>query len=89
MDELSKDAADGPDVDVRRVQLLAKQEFGGAVPQGDDDRRVMLQGRPVFSGQAEVADLNDAAVAQEDVGCLEIPENENVTVKGKFYLLLL
>ena len=32
VDELSKYAADGPNVDVRRVQLLAKQEFGGTVP---------------------------------------------------------
>ena len=34
----------------------------------------MLQWRPVLSGQAKVADLQDAVVAQEDVGCLEIPK---------------
>ena len=76
VDELSKDAADGPHVDVRRVQLLAEQELRGAVPERDDHRRVVLEGGPVLSGQAKVADLYDAAVAQKDVGCFEIPENE-------------
>ena len=71
--ELSKDAPDGPDVDVRRVQLLAEQEFGGAVPKGDDDRRVMLQGRAVLPGKAKVADFEDPVIAQKDIGCLQIP----------------
>ena len=73
VDELTEDAPDGPDVDVRRVQLLAEQEFGGAVPKGDDDRRVMLQGRSVLPGQAKVADFEDPVIAQKDIGCLQIP----------------
>ena len=74
VDEFSKDAADRPDVDVRRVLLLPEQELGGSVPECDDNGRVVLQGRPVLSRQAEVSHLQDAAVAQEDVGRLEISE---------------
>lgn len=55
--QLPEDAAHGPDVNVRGVLLGAQQQLRGAVPQGDDDGGVVLQGRPVLTRQPKIADL--------------------------------
>jgi hypothetical protein len=59
--QLSEDAAQGPDVDVGGVLLDAQQEFGGAVPQRHYNGGVRLQRRPVLTSQAKVSHLKKIA----------------------------
>jgi hypothetical protein len=51
-----------------------EEELRRAVPERHDDRRVGLQRGPVLAREAEVADLEDAVVAEKQVRGLDVPE---------------
>jgi hypothetical protein len=71
VDELHEDAADGPDVDGRRVVGGVEQQLGRAVP----PRHHVLRHHVAVGGRArqpEVADLEVAVGAEQQVAGLEV-----------------
>ena len=67
-----EDAAEAPDVDGGGVGLGAEEDLGGAVPQRDDLVRVRPDGEGEGARQAEVCELDGAAVVDEQVLRLEV-----------------
>ncbi len=78
--EFSHDATDGPEIDGRGVVLLTEENFGGAVPEGDDLVSVGVHGDLEGAGETEVGDLEGVVVLEEDVGGLQVAVNDAVAV---------
>ena len=64
---LCKDATDGPDVNGAGVLVGPEKDLGGAVPQGDHLVRVDADRDAEGPGEAEVGDLDGAALVDEQV----------------------
>ena len=79
-DELSKDGADGPDVDGARVVLGAKEELGGPVPAGDDVGGHDLVGVGEAAGETEIGKLDLAVGGDEQVVGLDIAVEDEALV---------
>lgn len=80
-DELAHDAADGPHVDGGIVGARSEEELGGAVPECDDELGEFGAGVADVAGHAEVCDLEEAAVGEEEVGCFEVAVEDVVLVE--------
>ena len=78
--EFSHDAANGPHVDGGRIVLFTEEDFGGAVPEGDDFVSVGVHGDLEGTSKAEVSNLEGVVVLEEDVGGLQVTVNDAVTV---------
>jgi hypothetical protein len=78
--EFSHDATDRPQINSGAVVLLTKEDFRGAVPEGDDFVSVGVHGDLEGASKAEVSDLEGVVVLEEDVGRLQIAVNDAVTV---------
>jgi hypothetical protein len=77
---LGEDAADGPHVDACRVLATAEQDFGRAIPQGDDLVRVGAQGHAKGAGETKIGELEIAVLVDEEVLWLEIAMQDAVGV---------
>lgn len=79
VDHLDEDAADGPDVDGRRVRLGAEQDLGRAVPERDDLVRVRAHGDAKRAREPKVGELELVARAlDEQVLGLEVAVQDAV-----------
>mmetsp|Transcript_39919 Transcript_39919/g.85046 ORF Transcript_39919/g.85046 Transcript_39919/m.85046 type:complete len:383 (-) Transcript_39919:4-1152(-) len=78
---LGEDAADGPDVDGGGVAGGAEEEFGGAVPEGDDLVGVGSVREAGEAGEAEVCEFQGVSVGtDQEVVRLQIPVQHPVGV---------
>ena len=74
-EQLGEDAADGPEVDGGRVVVRAEDQLRRAVPYGHDHLVTAVQrGQRLVhaAGEAQIADLDAAAVGDHDVGRLQV-----------------
>lgn len=69
-----EDASDRPDVDGGGVAGCAEEEFGGAVPEGDDLVGVGSVGEAGEAGEAEIGEFEGQSVgADQEIMRLQIP----------------
>ena len=71
-DHLDEDGADGPDVDGGRVGLRSEENFGRAVPKGNDLVGQRSDGGAEGPGQAKVGQLEPSVARYEQVLRLEV-----------------
>jgi hypothetical protein len=58
LNHLSKDASSGPKVNTQSICLLAEQNFGAAVPEGNDFMSVRFNWESKSAGKAKISQLN-------------------------------
>ena len=75
-----EDAAEAPDVDGGGVGLGAEEDLWRAVPERDDLVGVGADGEGEGAGEAEVGELDGAAVVDEQVLRLEVAVEDAVRV---------
>jgi hypothetical protein len=92
LEHLTKDTADTPHVNGRGIASELQKEFRRTVPSGDDQSSVITCSFTstltwlrwlviIRSGEAEIGDLKDAFVADENVGGLHVSMQDFVLVK--------
>merc|ERR550534_677450 len=79
--QLTEDASNTPDIDVRAISLGAQQELGSAIPKCDDYRGVVLQRAAIFTCQTKVAHLEDSVVAEEEIACFQVSVQDPIVVE--------
>jgi len=81
-EQLAEYAAYAPEVDFTTVFWGAEQEFGGAVPESDDEGcEVLGWGIADVAGHAEVGYFKETAVGEEEVGGFEVAVENVVGVE--------
>lgn len=79
--QLGEDAAQAPDVDFKTIRFGAKEEFWGAVPEGDDKLGELWGWGGGVAGHAEVGEFDLATVVHEEIGGFEIAVQDPVRVE--------
>lgn len=79
MSHLGEDAARGPEVDAKRVMLLAEEDFWAPIPESHDLVSIGLNWKTEGSGQPKVSEFNGFAIlTDEQVLWLEISVEDSV-----------
>ena len=71
--ELSEDAADGPDVNFLSVVFVAQNELRGSVGESDHVLGQVFVVGLEESSQSEIGNFKDPLVGDEQIGCFEVP----------------
>ena len=79
-DHLGEDAPEAPDIDGHGVRLGSEENLWRSVPQGDDLVSVAPLRHREGSGQAEVSQLDDAELVEQQVLRLKVPVENSVRV---------
>ena len=80
-DKRVNDDADGPDIDLVRVTLLALEHFGGNIVGSTTDGSLALTIELKLGSETEITDFDLHFVVKEEIAELEISMNDTMTVE--------